>query len=170
MPIKLDRSIEQDIKLQPTLEAKVVSDTKTNKYLILDRDSDVAPTPLIAEGNFLTRLYTFLSDDSPSSLDFKAAEVEALIHLAPLLHRKPVVVVTNGLSHLPGRELLLSIYGSVATDVAANRTRDSLQAEREENARPAARLKRQLEKNRREFLPPQADDDSKGEEPSDGEQ
>jgi hypothetical protein len=131
------------------------------QYLVYARDADDAPAPLVPDGPFLERLYLLVSSNGPAALDFTQDQVMALVHIAPLLIKKPYVIVSEGMKMLIGRDLLLKAYEPLATDVAKKRVEDELHESMRMSQAPGERLRRQLKKVGDEFNNPPIETDKK---------
>lgn len=128
-------------------------DTPLLKYLILDRDADLAPTDLVPDGTLIDRLYNLFNSPGPGTLTFAATQITILIHLAPELVDKPQLIITEGLKMLPGTKVLTDTYPSIPIDTAENQLKDFAHERMQSEQGPAREFERLVKEGKKEFLP-----------------
>jgi len=125
----------------------------TPKYLILDRDVDLAPTDLVPEGRLIDRLYGLFNGDAPGTLEFNTNQISALIHLAPEMPVQPQLIVTDGLKMIPGVKLLMDAFPSIPPDTAENQMKDMVHEQMQAAQGPAQEFERLMRESKLAMAP-----------------
>jgi hypothetical protein len=114
------------------------------KFLIFERDNDLAPTDIIADGDILTRLFVLESDDAPATMDFRGDEVDVLVAISSKLRQLPQLINTEGLKMLSGVRLLIDAYPSTNPESAAHQMEDLRHTRMQDAQDPTVELDRAL--------------------------